>query len=648
MSGIFGAALYGGEPLDAAWLAAMQESLAHRGPDARDVWCGTTAGLGQNALWTTPESMQERQPLFSPGRSLVLVADARIDNREELIAVLAPERRNDPDVTDADLILAAYQHWGEQCPERLLGDFAFAIWDEGRRRFFCARDHMGVRSLYYHRENGRFAFASEIKALFRLPWVAREIDEMRVAEHLVSVFEDQSRTFFKGICRLPAAHSLTVDAGSCRLRRYWALDSRRELNLGSDAEYEEAFRELLVDAVRCRLRSAFPLGSTLSGGLDSSSITCIARKLLNESGRAGLHTFSAVFPSLPKQYLRSIDERSYMRAVIDQGGVEAHEVFADRLNPIGDLDAMLWHQDDPLVPFNVYMHLGIYRAARAQGVRVVLDGLDGDTTVSHGFERLPELAKTLHWITLLGEVRRLRWKVHGGRLPLRRVLWTYAVAPLARPVSNPHWACRQGRRHMPWGGDSPIAESLAAQVGLDEHMSCVEREQPRGFVSARDEHRRSLESPLVPYALDLADKAAAACSIEARYPFFDRRLVEFCLALPADQKLREGHQRYILRRAMQGILPPEVQWRDSKGNLSSNFYLKLLSEGRDVLDRVMAEDLDAARGYIDPALLRETYSRYVAEPSNPDAMTLFLGVAFAAWIRQVRTPSACAAAASTI
>lgn len=609
----------------------MLDAIAHRGPDARNVWCGETAGLGQNALWTTPESVKERQPLLSQGRSLVLVADARIDNREELIAVLAPDRRNDPELTDADLILAAYQRWGEQCPEHLLGDFAFAIWDESHRRCFCARDHMGVRSLYYHRDSGRFAFASEIKALFELPWIARELDEIRVAEHLISAFEDQARTFFKGIFRLPAAHSLTVDAGSARLRRYWALDSQRELILSSDAEYEDAFRDLLVEAVRCRLRSAFPVGSTLSGGLDSSSITCIARDCLRESGAGKLHTFSAVFPSLPRQYLRSIDERPFMRAVLDQGGVEAHEVFADRLNPIEDLEAMLWHQDDPLVPFNVYMHLGIYRAARAEGIRVVLDGLDGDTTVSHGFERLPELAKTLRWTTLMKETRALRWKVHGGRLPLWRVFWMYALAPLKPSRPRRHG----GKRQMPWGSDSPIAKSLTAQARLDEHLERVAFEQRHGFVSARDEHRRSLESPLVPYALDLADKAAAACSIEARYPFFDRRLVEFCLALPADQKLRGGHQRYILRRAMQGILPPEVQWRDHKGNLSPNFFLNLLGRGRDTLDRILIEDLDAAGAYMDPEVLRAAYSRYIATPSNTDAMTVFLGAAFAAWVRQV-------------
>ena len=633
MSGIVGIACFETGPPEQELLDAMLETLAHRGTDARGVWRGSTAGLGQNALWTTPESVKERQPLFSEDRSLVLVSDARIDNRRELIAALVLDGRAESEVTDAEVVLAAYQAWGEQCPARLIGDFAFAIWDGRRRQLFCARDPMGIRSFYYYHGNGRFAFASEIKALFRAPWIPREFNEIRIAEHLVSVIEDQASTFYRGIFRLPAAHSLTVTADGAHLRRYWALDPLRELRLGSDAEYEEAFRELFTEAVRCRLRSAYPVGSTLSGGLDSSSIACVARNCLREGG-GRLHAFSAVFPSLPRQYLRSIDERSYMRTVLDQGGIESHEVFADLLNPIGDLEEMLWHQDDPLVPFNVYMHLGIYRAAREQGVRVMLDGFDGDTTISYGHERLPELFRTFHWGALLREVRSLRWRVFGGRLPLWRVLWAYALSPLIPAISRPHWRTDRGRRRqMPWGGDSPIAESLAARVGLDGHMLRLERGRNHRFVSARETHRQSLESPLIPYALDLADKAAAACAIEARYPFFDRRLVEFCLALPADQKLRGGHQRYILRRAMEGILPPEIQWRDSKGNLSPNFYLNLLSEGRETLDRILAEDLDTASPYMDPEAVRVLYSRYISQPSNTDAMTLFLATTFAAWVR---------------
>jgi len=632
MSGIIGVACFDAEPLDPKIPDAMLETLAHRGADARGVWCEHGVGLGHNALWTTPESLKEQQPLQSQDRTLILVSDARIDNRDELIRTLALDTRPVSDITDAELILAAYRKWGEACPIRLVGDFAFVVWDESRRRFFCARDSMGVRSLYYHCENGRFSFASEIKALFKGPWVPSELNEERVAEHLVSAFDDQRSTFYRDIYRLPAGHCMTVGADGARLRRYWALDPDHELFLGSDSEYEEAFRDLLIEAVRCRLRSAFPVGSTLSGGLDSSAITCIARDGLEKQGQAKLHTFSAVFPGLPERYLQSIDERPYIQAVVAQGGVLAHQLQADRLNPIGDLEALLWHQDDPLVPFNIYMHLGMYRLAREQGVRVMLDGFDGDTTVSHGYERLTELARTLHWMSLFREARAVVRRVANPNVSVWTVLRAYTLPPLM-PAEWPRlWPRRQHR--LPWGNASLIAEPFARRVRLDERIRRLESSHPRRFRNARQAHRDSLASPLIPYSLELADKAAAACSVEARYPFFDRRLVEFCLSLPASQKLRAGWQRSILRRSMQGILPPEIQWRNSKANLSPNFYRNLLILGQGTLERIVAEDLDAVSSYIDPQALKKLYARYAAHPSDADAMTLFLALTFAAWVRQ--------------
>lgn len=634
MSAIVGAACFDSEPLDAKIPSQMLEMLAHRGPDASGVWCQEGVGLGQNALWTTPESRNEHQPLCDRESGLTLVSDARLDNRDELISALRPDVRPLSEITDAELIVAAYQRWGEECPARLLGDFAFALWDEDHRAIFCARDPFGVKGLYYHHQDPHFAFASEIKALFKVPWVPRELNEERVADHLVTVADDQRSTFYRDIHRLPAGHCMIVDDRGRRLHRYWALDPARELILGSDGEYEEAFRELLREAVRCRLRSAFPVGTMLSGGLDSSSITCIARDQQANDRDPILHTFSAVFPSLPQPYLRFVDERAEIQAIIARGNVLAHQVRADQLSPIGDLESILWHQDDPLVPFNAYMHLGLYRAARAQGVRVVLDGFDGDTTVSHGYERLPELAKTFRWIALLRESRAVVRVSPSRQASLRRILWAYALSPLMPAGLSSLWKSSRKGYWLPWGSRSLIAEPFAKRVGLDDRIRRREGDRVHRFRNAREAHRRSLESSLVPYSLELADKTAAACLVEARYPFFDRRLVEFCLALAPDQKLRDGWDRSVMRRAMHGILPPEVQWRKTKANLSPNFYRNLSTLGRAALERILDEDLDAVSGYIDADALKATCSRFIKNPSNRDAMTLFLAAAFTVWIRR--------------
>ena len=637
MSAITGILNLDASPLDSAIPARMVESLAHRGPDASGVWHQAEIGLGHSMLWTTPESLEERQPLRSRDGTLTLVADARIDNRNELISALGLHGRPLSRITDAELILTAYQTWGEECPVRLIGDFAFAVWNQHRRELFCVRDPIGVKGIYYYHDRDRlFAFASEIKALFEAPRVPRKLNEERIAELLVFVFDDAASTSYQSIYRLPAGHCLTVGTRGLQMRRYWKWDPERELTLGSDAEYEQRFRELLTEAVDCRLRSAFPVGSTLSGGLDSSSITCIARELLKNKKDSAqtLHTFSAIFPSLPEPDLRYIDERSYMRAVSAQGSLITHEVRADQLNPLGDLETILWHQDDPLVPFNLYMHLGMYRSAREQGVRVILDGFDGDTAVSHGYERLPELAKKLRWVTLLREVKAISRRSANRSLSPRQVLWAYALRPMIPGNLENLWKRIRGQHQPLWGRESVIAEAFARRVKLDARIRHLQADDSHGFQSARETHRIGIESCLIAYALELADKTAVTCALEPRYPFFDRRLLEFCLALPPEQKLHAGWSRYILRRAMQGILPPEIQWRDSKANLSPNFYRNLLALGREMLDRILVEDATAIEGFVDMAALNTIHQRYIKCPANRDAMTLFVAAGLTTWLRQ--------------
>src|SRR3989454_9825112 len=270
----------------------MLARLAHRGPDGAGVWSGGAVGLGHRLLHTTPESLREHLPLASGDGTLVLTADARIDNRGELLAALG----RGVEATDAELILAAYERWGERCPEHLLGDFAFVIWDARRATLFCARDHFGVKPFYYYHAPGRlFCFASEIKGLLALAEVPRRLNETRVADYLVPLLEDKVITFYQDILRLPPAHRMTVTRQGVRIEQYWALDPEREIRMKSDADYAAAFREIFTEAVRCRLRSAFPVGSMLSGGLDSSSIVCVARQLLAQDGGETLHTFSPVF-----------------------------------------------------------------------------------------------------------------------------------------------------------------------------------------------------------------------------------------------------------------------------------------------------------------------------------------------------------------
>lgn len=518
MSAIVGIYYLDGRPVDRMDLDRMTITLNHRGPDGTGVWREGSIGLGHRLLWTTQESLEEKLPFVSKSGDLIISADARIDNRSELLNLLSFKDRVSREIADSELIVAAYEKWGEYCPEQLLGDFAFSIWDRRKQRLFAARDPMGVKPFYYYESSCSFVFASEIKALFCLREIPRRLNEVRVADHLVESFADQTSTFYQDILRLPAGHSVTIHPGGKRIRQYWTFDPRRELRLRSNDEYAEAFREVFTEAVRCRLRSAFPAGSALSGGLDSSSIVCTARNLLSQEGTQQLHTFSAIFPSLPVTDLRGIDERPFMDAVVAMGRVEPHYVQADLLSPLADLDQVFWHEDEAVLAPNLYMHWALYKAAHGERVRVFLDGIDGDTTVSHGLEYLADLARTGRWRTLTREASALSEKASAS-FPPRRIIWQYGFRPLMPDFAVQIWRRLRGRIQPPWAVNTVISPSFARRIGLRERAEALVRKESAPSRTAREKHCCSFASTLIPYALESLDKAAAAFSLEPRYPF---------------------------------------------------------------------------------------------------------------------------------
>ena len=637
MSGIVGIHNLNGRPVSCNELREMNSILGHRGPDGSGLWCDGAVGFGHRMLYTTPQSLREVLPLVSRSADLAITADARLDNREELIQLLGLKNQPTGEITDSELILAGYEKWGEMCPVNLLGDFAFAIWDKRKHALFCARDYFGVKPFYYHFSNYVFAFASEIKALLRLPNVPSRINEIRVAYHLQPELleQDKELTFYQDILRLAPASTMTVTVKGTQRRCYWSLDPDRDLRLKSDDQYSEAFREIFTDSVHCRLRSAFPVGSTLSGGLDSSSITCTARDLLAGRRDDSLHTFSAIFPSLPERDRRKIDERQFVDAVVAMGGLTPHYIRADCLGPLEDMKRVIWHEDEAVMAPNLYMHWGLYKEAQKQGVRVMLDGIDGDTTVSHGLGYLAELTERGRWITLLREATALSRKA-SRYFPPWKVVWEYGCDPIIPEKYKRLWRWTRGLSQSMTLPVSIINPSLAKRVGLLERAQALQAKQGLRVSSARQEHWQGLSSGLLPYVLEMADKAAAAFSVDPRYPFCDRRLVEFCLAVPANQKLHDGWTRMIMRRAMAGVLPNEVRWRTGKANLSPNFQLKLLHAHRELLDQVILNDPGVIEEYLDVRVLQKVYFRYLSQQSANDALVVYSAVTLALWLSAFR------------
>jgi asparagine synthase (glutamine-hydrolysing) len=651
MSGIVGTYRLDGAPAEAAALTQMTDALAHRGPDGTGRWREGSVALGQLMLHTTPESLHETLPLTDPSGRFTITADARIDNRADLIGRLGVNGKPTEEIADSELILAAYKTWGADCPDKLLGAFAFAVWDEREHRLFCARDHYGVKPFfYYHRPGRLFAFASEIKALLCLDAVPRTLNERGIARHMLMPVEDNAAdTFYEDVRVLKPAHAGLVRPGAFHEHRYWALDPEREVRLGSDEAYAEALRERFVEAVRCRLRSAYPVGAMLSGGLDSSAVTCTAAHLQNEDpgahGRGRLHTLSAVFDNVPES-----DERSFIEQVTSTYDVEPHYFHADRHSPLADLDATLWHLDRPNESGNLYLNWNLYRTARRHGARVVLSGFDGDTTLSHGRHHLNVLARAGRWRALLPEVRAYAQRI--GE-PWKEVVWAwirkFGVDPFisrCRPLRFARRVWRGLRRRLRSRGNASGAvggaawEDVLAPAFAAEMKAHLDEAPSPPASTEREHHHRLLTRSLMPRTLESLNATAAAHGVALRLPFCDKRLMEFCLALPPEQKMRHGWTRLVMRHAMRGLLPERIRWRPGKSDLGPSFDHGLLTFAQEPMSALVHDDLGDVSRYVDLDVLRAVYQQSVSGANSGSLPLLFWrALSLALWLQTAGSSS---------
>lgn len=614
MSGYAGLIRLDGRHPDPAEGERLGAAIRHRGGDGSGVWSDDQALLVHAMLHTTPQSLGEQQPQIDS--DLVVTADLRLDNRTELIALLGVQ---DSSIGDALLVAAAYRRWGADCARHLEGDFSFALFDRTRRMLLCARDPFGVKPLVYAHVPGKlFAFGSEVRAVLAIPEVPRDVDEKRIADFLVVYFEDVERTFFRGIKRLPGGCTLTLRDGVASMTRWWSPLHIRPMGRASDAEYAEGFREHLARAVRERMRTHTPssIGAMLSGGLDSSAIACVARNEL--AGSAALPVFSWIFSDVPEA-----DERHYQEVVAASGGMTRYVIDSATagFSPWSDLSRLL--PDGPPYAPNHYLNHGMAVRARALGIRTLLDGLGGDSSISRGGARFVELFVQGRALTLVRELRAFA-SVNGGALP--GLFVAHVLAPLAPPVAFRVYRKIRGRKE-PESRTKLLRPALATLTGSQPFTP---------HVSVRGEHVAHLQSPMLAEGLELFDRVMAMTGVEGRYPFFDRRLVEYCVSLPADQKLAGGYSRIVARRAMEGIVPDSVRWRAGKGRPGLHI-IPALRAGRARLDDLFLRDPEVLAPYVDIDVLRAMYRSFL-EGKTSDLLTavqLWSCAAAGLWLRQV-------------
>jgi asparagine synthase (glutamine-hydrolysing) len=546
------------------------------------------------------------------GTGPLLAVDARFDDRAATLAAL----QLGATATDEELVEAAWRRWGPDLTDHLSGDFAIARWDPRRRELFVARDHMGVRPLLMARFRDGVAVSPDLGRLLALPVVDRRPDHGRIAELLIDWWHDHRATFYRGIRRLPGGHRAIIAAdGTIREERYWHL-SRDELVLGSDAEYEARFRELFERAVTERLPDADRVAVELSGGIDSASI---AGFLTGQTASAGGVLAVAGSFADARYEGGALDEGAFRTWFRDREGAVLEEFPAREAVAAGAVDASIRAHRAPIGGSMILLRQHLYASAAAAGRSVVFDGQDGDTSVGYGHERMTQLFWRGRFLEFAREMSAI-----GRRRGPRFALYVTASYSVLSPMA---WAAWQlGRR--PRG----IRSSLATADLLHDTRTW-ERVKPVGTIrpdDVRGSHILDVRAAYNAFALESTDALARAAGLDARHPFYDRRLIEFCVSLPADQLFRRGVARSIQRRALAGIAPEEVLWRKDKGALPQRYIADAL-EGAGIHD-LIRRDGGSAAPFIDRRKLRETYEAWTRTASVPASYSLYPVVLLDRWL----------------
>lgn len=579
---------------------------------------------GSAATWRAPGVMLAGgggPAVFADG--LAVVADARIDNAASLAGRLGLA----PDAGAAALIAAAWRAWGEEAPARLEGQFAFALWDPARRSLLCARDLMGVRPLYFRRDGRGVCFAQAADALAAPADRARTLREEAVADFLYGRVLEPQGTWFAGVERLPAGHALSFAGGRVRIARFAAI-APEPFVPGSDAP--AGLRARLETAVARAAEGSGHVGALLSGGLDSSSLACLLRDRRRRAGAPPLPVFAMMF----REPARS-DERRHFDAVVATGHFEAHVLELDGYDPFAGFEALLTDMGGPTLSPNLAAMAHVLAAARARGIETLVDGHGGDEVVSHGYGLLDELAAGGRWAALWREARGAADNYGRSRAVLvrrvaarqRRRLDARVLAKLLAPFD---------REAAPAAGQPPthlLSRDLLDRSRLGERLAAFVR--PEHIASEEAQHRAVLADPLQPYAFEVHAAFTRAAGLAARYPFWDRQVVEYCLGLPAREKLSQGWSRLVLRRAMRGIVPDSVLDRRDKIDFGVHLARGMVRHHGARLAHLFSAGDSPLAPYVDLARARAAWTALAADPdaaSGRSVQMLWRAAALGIWL----------------
>jgi asparagine synthase (glutamine-hydrolysing) len=595
MCGIAGIYHTDGENPDGEVLLRMARCIAHRGPDGERFYTDGGLGLAHRHLRIIDLSDAAMQPMANEDGSLQLVFNGEIYNYVELRPRLEAAGHRFTSHSDSEVILHAYEQWGDACLHRFNGMFAFALWDARRRRLLVARDRAGVKPLYYRWDGRTLVFASEIKSLLMYPGIEVRPNRAAVAEYMSAMYTTGEQTWFEGIKRLLPGHYLSVTPDGLQVRQWWELPaSEEEPGARPERHYVERTRALLEDSVRLRLRSDVPVGSHLSGGIDSSAVVALLSKRLEPEGER-VRTFSGAFAEG-----EAYDERRYVREVVERYRTDHSEILPTYTDLPELLDRIVWHMDEPAAGPGILLQWAVCDLTRRSGVIVINGGQGGDEAWGGYFGYIPAYLRTLaqqarskpRMVGLLAEALAIARRP-AMRAALARALRSGRRGRLSATASAGEWA---GPLFEPFPASEPVS-------------------QPAG--AGRTPLARAMYYDFkwyLPALLQVEDRTSMAFSLESRAPLLDYPLLEHPASVPSSLKMRGLEMKHVLRSAVADLLPADILARTDKMGMPTPIDLwfrgPLKDWVRDELSpaRVAASGLFAS-SYVDRVVAEHTEGR---------------------------------------
>lgn len=559
-----------GKPVDDSIPQKMLSGVKNPLCDGEDYWTSGPVMFAHQHFWITPEEVGEKQPIVEPVTGNVIVFTGRLDNRDELCHELRLDESKITKTSDACLVLEAYRKWGEETPRFLLGDFAFVIWDKNEQKIFAVRDQLGAQEMVYFINNRVLVITDRVATLLNHPEISPSLNETMVARFLSLDRSEEEMTFYVGVQHLPPAHYLVIDRSNIHKKQYWKVDFSRQTHYKKSEEYAEHYLDLLKGVVTTRLRSAYPVGVSLSGGIDSSSLACLIAEMLHERGlpQIDLNCFSYIFDHYP-----DCDERNYIQQVVEKVSsvfpVKSVLVYGDSLypSPISEKWPILRdypHQD----PYQ-YLNDAILTSARQNGVRLLFNGLSGDDLYSGEDYLFADLMLERRF----GDISRMLKRFHAV-LYWKRALYDYGLRAIV-PSEIKKWF----RKFMPiaqeWTGW--ITPQFAFRNGLkpifEQDIQINKYKKP-----GQQERYDALFSGAYSLSKSGYNLFGKINGVQGSFPFHDRRVVEFILTIPTDQIGLPGYSRRVLRNAMKGRLPESIRRRQGKASFISLFEKGIYQE----------------------------------------------------------------------